>query len=399
MVGGGAAGIMAATTAAQRGRRVALLEKNQRPGLKILISGGGRCNLTTTRTGADLEAQYGERRGRFLRHALRSFQPAALRQLVEDEGVALHEEDLEKIFPVSRRARDVLDAVLRRMERAGARLVPQQPVRAVQRVEGGYEVHTPDRTWRATSVVLATGGLSYPKTGATGDGYGFARSLGHTVTETVPALAPLAVDVPWLHELQGIVLHDTDLLVRDREGREVRRRRRPILFTHRGLSGPGPMDLSGDVEERHGGCSLSFVFDVHHRREEVEQQWLAAGRENGRRGVEALLPREMPERLRRTLCQLAHVEGQLATLSREGRRRLLDAFTNLTIPVERSLGFDHAEVTRGGVVLDEVDARTMQSKVAPGLYVCGELLDVDGPIGGFNFQAAFATGRLAGLHA
>jgi predicted Rossmann fold flavoprotein len=399
VVGGGAAGIMAATTAAQRGRRVALLEKNQRPGLKILISGGGRCNLTTTRTGADLEAQYGERRGRFLRHALRSFQPAALRQLVEDEGVALHEEDLEKIFPVSRRARDVLDAVLRRMERAGARLVPQQPVRSVQRVEGGYEVRTPDRTWRAASLVLATGGLSYPKTGATGDGYGFVRSLGHTVTETVPALAPLSVDVPWLHELQGIVLQDTDLLVRDRDGRELRRRRRPILFTHRGLSGPGPMDLSGDVEERHGGCSLSFVFDVHHRREEVEQQWLAAGRENGRRGVESLLPREMPERLRRTLCQLARVEGQLATLSREGRKRLLDAFTNLTIPVERSLGFDHAEVTRGGVVLDEVDARTMHSKVSPGLYVCGELLDVDGPIGGFNFQAAFATGRLAGLHA
>jgi len=401
VVGGGAAGMMAAIQAAGRGRRTVLLEKNQRPGLKILISGGGRCNLTTTRQGKDLEQQYGKRRGRWLRHALRSFPPTALRAFVEAAGVPLQEEDLEKLFPVSQKAKDVVDATLRRCDEAGVTLVREAPVTEVARDGARFSVRTPRGRFVAESLVLATGGLSYPKTGATGDGYAWCRSFGHTITATHPALAPLRVDERWVHELQGIVLHDVDIACVGRDGKETLRRRRPILFTHKGLSGPAPMDLAGDVEEQRGDAQARFDFVPETHREQLEQDWLATAKAHGTRRVDALLPRALPERMRQALIAQsgAAPEMTLAGLSKDARRALLTAVKDLRVSVPKSLGYGAAEVTRGGVALDEVDARTMQSKLQPGLFLCGELLDVDGPIGGFNFQAAFATGRLAGLHA
>lgn len=401
VVGGGAAGMMAALQAAGRGRKTVLLEKNQRPGLKILISGGGRCNLTTTRQGKDLEAQYGKRRGRWLRHALRSFPPTALRAFIEAAGVPLREEDLEKLFPVSQRARDVVDALLRRCDEDGVEWVRGAPVSEVSRDRDGFVVRTPRGAFVASSVVLATGGLSYPKTGATGDAYPWCRAFGHTITETYPALAPLRIEEGWVHDLQGIVLDGVDIGCVGAGGVETLRRRRPILFTHKGLSGPAPMDLAGDVEEQRGGARARFDFSPETHREALEQQWLATSRTHGARRVDALLPRALPERVRHALVRLSGVgaETTLAGLSKDARRRLLATVKDLRVPAPKSLGYGAAEVTRGGVALDEVDARTMESKLQQGLFLCGELLDVDGPIGGFNFQAAFATGRLAGLHA
>lgn len=397
VVGAGAAGLMAGIQAARRGRTTVVLEKKQHPGLKILISGGGRCNLTTTRHGSDLEAQYGARRGRFLRHALRSFPPSALRAFIERAGVPLQEEDLEKLFPVSQRAADVVQALLRTLREAGARLLLEAPVTALERHPRGFLVRSARGAFVAASVVLATGGLSYPKTGATGDGYAFCRALGHSITATFPALAPLLVD-GWVRDLQGIVLPDATLASLDATGRVRTVRQRPILFTHQGLSGPAPMDLAGDLEEALGLGSVRFDFVPEQSQEELDAAWRALAASHGPRRVESMLPATLPERLRGTLATLAGVAGQnLANLPRDGRRRLVQVLKDLRVPVAKSRGYDHAEVTRGGVVLDEIDPRTMQSKVVPGLFVCGELLDVDGPIGGFNFQAAFATGRLAGL--
>ncbi len=399
VAGGGAAGLFAAASAAARGRRVALLEKNERPGLKILISGGGRCNVTTTRSGKDLERQYGERRGRFLRHALHTLRPVDVIEHFQGLGVPLREEDLEKIFPVSQKARDVLDALLRDCRDRGAQLVTEAPVQSVRRTEDGFLVSTPRGAWRAESVVLATGGLSYPKTGATGDGYAFARAFGHTITGTVPALAPLSVQEPWVRELQGIVLHDVEIAALDAEGRVVNRRTRPILFTHKGLSGPAPMDLAGDIEERRGGL-VRFDFAPSRTQEQLEAEWLEAARLHGKRQAASLLPASLPERVRTALCALAGCgDATLANLDRGARQRLLRVVKDLRVRCERSLGFDHAEVTRGGVSLDEVDPKTMESRLQKGLFLCGEILDVDGPIGGFNFQAAFGTGRLAGRNA
>lgn len=400
VVGAGAAGLMAAIQAGRRGRRTLLLEKQQRPGLKILISGGGRCNLTTTRAGADLEAQYGAARGRFLRHALRAFPPTALRAFIEQAGVPLQEEDLDKLFPVSQKARDVVDALLREVAQSGAQLALGTPVRdVVAHPHGGFTVRTDRGAVQAASVVLATGGLSYPKTGATGDGYPWCRALGHTVTATWPALAPLAVAEPWVRELQGIVLHGVALTSLDAARQPVTTRVRPILFTHKGLSGPAPMDLAGDVEQAQGAAAVRFDFAPDRREDELEAEWLALAAAHGGRRASSVLPAALPERVRAALCARAGGDVPLANWPRPQRRALVAATKGLVVPVGRSLGYDHAEVTRGGVALAEIDARTMQSKVRPGLFVCGELLDVDGPIGGFNFQAAFATGRLAGLHA
>ncbi|MFN6146095.1 MAG: NAD(P)/FAD-dependent oxidoreductase [Planctomycetota bacterium] len=400
VVGAGAAGLMAAIQAGRRGRRTLLLEKQQRPGLKILISGGGRCNLTTTRAGADLEAQYGAARGRFLRHALRAFPPTALRAFIEQAGVPLQEEDLDKLFPVSQKARDVVDALLREVAQSGAQLALGTPVRdVVAHPHGGFTVRTDRGAVQAASVVLATGGLSYPKTGATGDGYPWCRALGHTVTATWPALAPLAVAEPWVRELQGIVLHGVALTSLDAARQPVTTRVRPILFTHKGLSGPAPMDLAGDVEQAQGAAAVRFDFAPDRREDALEAEWMALAAEHGGRRASSVLPAALPERVRAALCAQAGGDVPLANWPRPQRRALVAATKGLVVPVGRSLGYDHAEVTRGGVALAEIDARTMQSKVRPGLFVCGELLDVDGPIGGFNFQAAFATGRLAGLHA
>ncbi len=399
VAGGGAAGLLAAAAAAARGRRTVLLEKNERPGLKILISGGGRCNVTTTRSGRDLELQYGERRGRFLRHAMHMLPPTAVVEHFHRLGVPLREEDLEKLFPVSQKARDVLEALLRDAAAAGAEVRTSSPLTGVRREGDRFLVATPRGEVRAASLVLATGGLSYPKTGATGDGYRFATAFGHTITACVPALAPLLVDDAWVRSLQGIVLHGVELAVLDDGGRVVNRRTRPILFTHKGLSGPAPMDLAGDVEER-GGAELRFDFAPFQSEESLQHTWLETARVHGRRHSGALLPDYLPERLRVVLCELAGCrETTLANLDRSARQRLLLVVKNLRLRVRRSLGFDHAEVTRGGVALDEVDPRSMQSRKQAGLFLCGEILDVDGPIGGFNFQAAFATGRLAGTNA
>jgi len=399
VVGGGAAGLMAAIQAAGRGRATILLEKKARPGLKILISGGGRCNLTTTKAGRELEAEYGLRRGRWLRHALRAFTPSDLVALIEGAGVPLGEEDLDKVFPTSGRAGDVLEALLGLAVRAGVKLAVSTPMAGVESDGAGYVVHTARGSMRTTSLILATGGLSYPKTGSTGDGYRVAQAFGHGMVPTVPHLAPLAIEAAWVRDLAGIVLTDSTIAVAPRGGAVLCRRKRPILFTHKGLSGPAPMDLSGFVEEVGGGCEILFDFVPGAKREDLERDLVEQARTHGRRTTVNALPRALPERLRRALVELAGAEGSVAELRRDRRQRLLTLLKECRVPVDRSLGLSHAEVTRGGIPLEEVDARTMESKIAPGLFLCGEILDVDGPIGGFNFQAAFATGRLAGLHA
>ncbi len=395
VVGAGAAGLIAAATAARAGRRVALLEKKDRAGLKILISGGGRCNLTTTREGSALEAEYGPGRGRWLRHALRSFPPRALRAMVEAAGVPLQEEDLEKVFPVSGRARDVVDALLRLAAAAGVAVRLASPMTAMRPVPGGFAVAMPGGEISARNLVLATGGQSYPRTGTTGDGYRVCVALGHRIETPRPALAPLLVEAEWVRRLAGITL-TAGLALRDRSSRLLCHRQRPVLFTHRGLSGPAAMDVSGWVEEAGGGCALHLDFAPEVSSEQVRAALLAAARGHGRRQAAAALPAALPDRLRQALAVQAGATCTAAELRREQRETLVRLVKDSKVTVDRSLGFAHAEVTRGGVALAEVNPATMESRLVPGLFVCGELLDVDGPIGGFNFQAAFATGRLAG---
>ncbi|MAG58803.1 MAG: aminoacetone oxidase family FAD-binding enzyme [Planctomycetes bacterium] len=396
VLGAGAAGLMAAIRSAESGAGTVLLEKNRKPGVKILASGGGRCNLTTTREGSELLGAFPKPQRRWLTPSLRAFPPRRLRAWFEERGVALQEEAMEKVFPVAGCASVVLEALVTALAASGAELRCRAPVREVARGDGGFVVTTPDGEVRARRVVLAVGGKSYPKTGTVGDGYGIARALGHTISSLRPGLAGLVVDDPHLRALAGLTIEDAAVhwMVGDRR---ITTWRRPVLFTHTGLSGPGPMNFASVVEESGGGkLAIDLMPDASF--EEVESGLLDRLRAAPRRGVVASLPTTLPERLRQALVHRAGVGADVigATLTREHRRRLGHLLKGLEVDAKRSTGWDHAEVTCGGVVRDEVDPKTMASRSCRGLFLCGEILDVDGPIGGYNFQAAFATGWVAG---
>lgn len=391
VIGAGAAGLWAAGTAASRGRRVVLLEKNPRVGVKILASGGGHCNVTTTLAGPALAEAFGREGGRFLGPALRRLPPVAVRAALHDLGVPTKEGPLEKVWPVSMRARDVADALLRRAVGAGAAVATGEAVLDVTRRDGGFGVRTARGEHVAPRVVVAAGGRSYPKTGTTGDGYPWLEAFGHTIVRTVPALVPLVVATPWVRRLAGVSIEGAEVAATVR-GRVAARRRRPLLFTHFGLSGPGPMDVSRWFERSAPWEAPTLRLDLcPDRPDDAVLDLRPAER------IVRCLPGELPERLAAALCEHVGLRPDLraAEVGKALRQALVDAVKRLTLPVAATRGFDFAEVTAGGVALPEVDPGTMESRLVPGLHVVGEILDVDGPIGGFNFQAAFSTAEAA----
>jgi len=411
VVGAGPAGLMAASGAARRGHATLLLERNPEPGVKILISGGGHCNLTHDGDARAIAEAFGPS-GRFLRSALATLEPAALVEMMAQEGVSCRTEPGGKILPASDEAGDVLAALLRIFVRSGATLATSQTVAEIAHDADGFRVTTQDGVIRARRVVLTTGGRSYPGCGTTGDGYRWAESLGHTVVTPRPALVPITVEADWVKSLQGITV--PDVLVRvvapaessapvgssPRRAAPMAQRRGSLLFAHFGLSGPVALDVSRQVSATSRGRRPELVCDF--LPEMSDEQLVAALAEpaagEGRRTVASLPGQWLPSRLVETLCRLADVpkDRRLAELARGERARLVEALKHQVVPTVGTLGFEKAEVTAGGVALDEVDSRNMQSKLVPGLYFAGELLDVDGPIGGYNLQAAFSTGHLAG---
>jgi predicted flavoprotein YhiN len=464
IVGAGAAGLAAAIFAADAARaagppaRIALLDGAKRLGAKILVSGGGRCNVTHDEVRA--EDFNGDRRA--IRSVLAAFDADATVRWFASLGVRLKREPTGKLFPTSDRARDVLDALLYRcetvgvelladhrvhdicplptpsesevrpskrrggcaspsgsLERAGAEQVRLRRMRANPEPQTGsqaddartqperYEsppssflVHHDHGELHARRVIIATGGRSLPRSGSDGSGWEILRNLGHTVTPAYPALVPLVLDERMFHaEISGLS-HDAELTTLV-AGRPVDRRSGSLLWTHFGVSGPVVMDASRHWVIAHAEgrqVELRCNFLPGRRFEEVEREVIEAATAHPRTSVAKFVAEQIPARLAALLVQRAGVEPALplAQLSREGRRRLCHALTELPLPVTRDRGWNHAEVTAGGVPLAEVDSHTMQSRRVPGLHLCGELLDVDGRIGGFNFQWAWATGYLAG---
>jgi len=381
ILGAGAAGLWAAGTAAARGRNVLLLEKNPRVGVKILASGGTHCNVTTTLEGAALQDAFGRDGGRFLAPSLRRLGPTDVRRELDALGVPTDEGPWEKVWPRSRKASDVAQALLRRALDAGATVRTDV---AVLDLSPGLVVRTKRGDVQAPKVLVTVGGKSYPKSGTTGDGYRWLEALGHTIVKPVPALAPLVVELPWVRALAGIAIPDARVWIDRRADR-----RRPLLFTHTGLSGPGAMDVSRWFELGPAELHVDFLPDAS---EEELRTAIASARRIAR-----ALP--LPARLAEALCEVGGARGDQPgpETSKAHRHALVQAVKRWSPPVAGTRGFDHAEVTAGGVALDEIDPATMESKIVKGLYVAGEILDVDGPIGGFNFQSAFSTGHAAGL--
>jgi predicted flavoprotein YhiN len=425
VVGGGPAGLMAGARAAMRGKRTLLLEKNRRPGAKILLSGGTRCNFTHHADRQEIVEAFGTQ-GRFLHSALAAFGPQDIVELLESEGVPSKiEADTGKVFPASDRASDVLAVLLRRLRKSGCTLAPQEALKDLQRIGDDFRLITARRTIAADKVLLATGGKSYPVCGTTGDGYRWAAALGHSIVPPRPALVPVTTHARWVKTLQGITIKDVLVTVIEFSSDEndatmhgptrgnrhacvpqktghscPAQRRGSLLFTHFGVSGPTVLDVSRAVSGHARPQDLILQCDLLPgvKHEELETMIAARCVSAGQRQLGAILDRWMPRRLADAILEQAHVspDRRGAELSKAERRRLVQAIKQWPVPVAGTMGFRKAEVTAGGVALDEVDSRTMQSKIVAGLFFAGELLDLDGPIGGYNFQAAFSTGFLAG---
>ncbi len=401
VVGAGAAGLMAAISAAEYGARVLVLEKNRKPGVKILMSGGTRCNITHATDNRGIVAAYGTP-GRFLHSALAAFSVQDTLDFFEAEGVATKVEETGKIFPVSNKALDVLNALLARLKRSGATLVLEEPLRDLILREPGFALITPGRVVSARRVILTSGGQSYPGSGTTGDGYSLTAKFGHTIVPPRPALVPITTTAPWVAELRGVTLPNVGVRILEND-KPLIAARGSLLFAHFGLSGPVILDVSRVISGHPAPQTLRLELDFLPEKKEPDlDEWLrietAAA---GKKLLAAVLAILLPRRLCDALLPLAQLpaDRKAAALSKPDRLRLTGSVKRLLVPISGTLGFGKAEVTAGGVALDEIDSRSMQSKLVPDLFLAGELLDLDGPIGGFNFQAAWSTGWLAGRSA
>jgi predicted Rossmann fold flavoprotein len=398
IIGAGAAGLMAGIAAAQRGRRVLLLEKNKKPGVKILMSGGTRCNITHDCDNRAIVTAFGTN-GPFLHAPLAHFGVRQVIDFFHAEGVETKIEDTGKIFPVSNKALDVLEALVRRLKLAGGIMQTETPVSAVHKNGDLFEITTANGVFTAPRLLITTGGLSYPGCGTRGDGYGFAKTFGHTITATQPALVPITVQPAWISELKGITLDDVSMKVLDTQ-KALSQRRAGFLFAHFGLTGPAPLDVSKAISKHATPRSLELEVDFLPQWNDLEfddylqKESLA----NGKKQLASVLGEVLPRRLGdMALAQTQQaLDRKAAGLSKPDRQALVKWVKRLRLPVAGTLGYEKAEVTTGGVNLKEVNSRDMQSKLMPNLFLAGEVLDLDGPIGGYNFQSAWSTGHLAG---
>lgn len=396
VLGAGAAGILAAGHAARSGP-VLLLERTRDGGRKILISGGGRCNVLPS----DLEpARYVTGSSpNIVRNILRSWPLDAQRGFFEREvGIPLKlEPESGKYFPVSDKARHVRDGLLTWAARQGAVIRFDSTVTGLDAAAGRWRVTLADgKVVDAGKVIVATGGLSVPQTGSDGTGLKLLRALGHTIHDTYPALTPLTLDPPAYAGLAGVSL---DVIIRAGEGRAAFTTRGGFLFTHRGYSGPAVLNASHLVVRARLGRRAVPTLAVQWTPLDASQWVRELG--SGSAQVGGVLRRHLPERLVAMLLDAAGVapDRPLAQLRREERERVVAALTRWPLPVTSDEGYKKAEVTGGGVALEEIVPRTMESRRHPGLFICGEALDCFGPIGGYNFVWAWVTGRAAGIGA
>ena len=401
VIGGGAAGLLAAGTAAQRGHDVTILERNERPARKVMITGKGRCNLTNHCTLINELVAQVPTNGRFLHGAFSRFMPQDIMELVEAEGVELKIERGNRVFPVSDKAVDIVDALVRFATKNGAQLL--QGRAAALLLEGGavkgVKTENGD-TIPADRVIIATGGMSYPLTGSTGDGYTLAKQAGHTIAEPKPSLVPLVCHEGFCSDLQGLSLRNVAITVRDTTNyKEVYSDFGEMLFTHFGVSGPMILSASTHLRPMEKGryeihIDLKPALSYEQLDARVQREFLAASNKNFINALDSLLPKKLVP----VIVRLCGVKPSIKVnqVTREMRGRLVNLLKDLKVTVNGFRPIEEAIVTSGGVNVKEVDPKTMQSKLCEGLYFAGEVLDVDAYTGGFNLQIAFSTGHLAG---
>ncbi len=402
IVGAGPSGLFCGINAMQKGKRILILEKKSSPGHKLLISGSGQCNITHGGNIQDFLDHFGDpSHGRFLRPALFGFTNSDLISFFKGLGLRMALEKGGKVFPETMRARDVLNILTVQCRELGIEIKCNQAVKSITRNEEGFLVGCMGCSYQSRLLVIATGGCSYPATGSSGDGYRFAENLGHRIAEIGPALTPILIKNYQFSDLAGLSFPDMKISLYRHA--KIREHRGDILFTHEGLSGPGILDLSryiwaGDT------IKLSFVPDGN--REALEEWLVNKTRQDGVKSLLSVLADrshfEIPivplyPRLTKRILEISGIPSglKMAQLTRDMRGCLIDNLTGISLVVSDLCGYNSAMVTRGGVETMQVDPKTMQSRLVKGLYLVGEVLDVDGDTGGYNLQAAFSTGILA----
>ena len=437
VVGGGAAGIIAAWRAASLGAKVTILEKTPRLGTKILVSGGGKCNITHAGPLEQVLRAFRPNEARFIRPSCYRFTNEQVVEMLTTRGLRVYTRDDGRIFPVDQTAKDVVAILWSYLDEVGVDVRLESPVtgliveeghvvgaryRRASSVakrttdEGGYRAATAKNLlrelgsvslaasdeefeMRADAAVVCTGGSSYPNSGTTGDGFGWARAIGHTVHRIRAALAPiyLALETP-PEARAGVSLRD--VVLKARQGKEFARWRGDLLFTHQGVSGPTVLGVSRLVEERLADGEVTLEVDCvpDNTFEEITADLLEETQKNPRRLVVSYVSDLVPERLAEEVLRTAGVPPDTpgARLDRKSRNRLVETLKAWRLGPVRHVPLEKGEVVAGGICLDEVDPHTMASKVVPGLFLCGEVLDIAGPVGGYNLQSAFATGYVAG---
>lgn len=409
VIGGGPAGLMAAAAAAQHGARTLLVEKGDRLGRKLIISGGGRCNVTNRKPYDEL-IKHIPGNGRFLYSALHEFGSEEIIRFFEGLGIRLKEEDHGRIFPVTDKAITVADALIGHLRHLGVAFRLNAPVDRLLLRDGRCQgvILAGGEAVESAAVVVAVGGKSVPKTGSTGDGYAWAESAGHTITSLYPTEVPLKASDPWIRDrsLQGLSLRDVELTLYDPKGKRLTHQRGDMLFTHFGLSGPAALRTSHYVsvaQMRHGRVPLRLTIDLFpdERVEAVSARFADAFAQEPKKAAKNVLRGMLPERLVPLLLQTAGV-GEATTqahLPRAGWEALVRLLKAVPVTITGTRSLEEAFVTGGGVNVKEIDPKIMGSKLMPGLFFAGEVMDVHAHTGGYNITVAFSTGHMAGLSA
>ena len=402
VAGGGAAGMMAAITAARTGAEVLLIEPNEKVGRKLYITGKGRCNVTNNCSRDELMASV-PRNGKFLYSALSRFGAQDTMAFFEGLGVPLKTERGSRVFPCSDKSADIVDALFFELRRLGVEL-RRDRVTGLTAENGSLTEITTENTGRVIGcnvLVLATGGASYPRTGSTGDGYQLARAVGHRVVPVRGSLVPLTSDDPCCVKLQGLSLRNVGLRIRDQNGKVVFREQGELLFTHFGLSGPLVLSASAHMDfvkrSYTAHIDLKPALDEQKLDARLLRDFEARANQDYANALGGLVPRSMVP----VIVERTGVAGdtKVHDIRKVQRRRLMEALKNFSVLLSGTRPVEEAVITSGGIAVGEVDPKTMESKKAAGLYIAGELLDVDGYTGGFNLQIAWSTGYAAGLAA
>lgn len=409
VIGGGSSGLMAACTAAESGAHVTLLDKNPRLGRKLLLTGGGRCNVTNNREQAEIIAHI-PGNGRFLHSAFYQFNQYDIMRYFTSRGIALKEEDHGRMFPTTDKARTILEAFIEELKRQNVTVKTKAVVKKINYQEGTITGVTLDsgEELPADRIVLATGGKTYSKTGSTGDGYRFGKKVGHTITELYPTEAPITSDDAFIQDrtLKGLSLRDVALSVKNKKGKTVVTHQMDMIFTHFGVSGPAALRCSMFVHQtkkRDNTDFVSMTLDIFPDLSsgQVEQKLYQFIKEAPDKNVKNGWKDLMPERYLLFGLQQYGInpEQTLKSLQPKDIQNFVKFTKEFQFSANGTLPIDKAFVTGGGISTKEVNPKTMESKLQPGLYFCGELLDYNGYTGGYNITGAFVTGHVAGSHA